>query len=208
MTDKYFIVDIIEAEDSKYGDVFIIKANPVESTRQGYMRASESRVSAEQFFMPLDNYLIQSIIAEQRKNRFWSVNPNDFDDEFIFDESTNQRRLIHRHFSFHEMDIDTEDEYDEESDDNLFEILNIDKKCESIRDEWIKQGNIDISSLKYYIIEKATEGKIGKFWAWLLDDESLLEIGEEDFEYLDIDDKYSDTLAYFITYCILNEQKQ
>ena len=148
MTDKYFIVDIIEAEDSKYGDVFIIKANPVESTRQGYMRASESRVSAEQFFMPLDNYLIQSIIAEQRKNRFWSVNPNDFDDEFIFDESTNQRRLIHRHFSFHEMDIDTEDEYDEESDDNLFEILNIDKKCESIRDEWIKQGNIDISSLK------------------------------------------------------------
>lgn len=193
MTDKYFIVDIIKSEDSNYGEVAIVRANPVEVTPSGSMLASESRVGAEHFFLPLDDYLIQSIIEEQHQNRYWTVNPNDFEDEYIFDESENRRRLIHRHVSFYNMDIDSDDS------DEYIEISDIDKKCDSLRSTWIQNGIHSHTSLRDYILERATEGQIGKFWAWLFDDDSLLSLVPEDLE--NIEDKYTNALAEFIGFC-------
>lgn len=193
MTEKYFIVDIIQSVDSRYGDIAIIRANPVKVTPSGYMSASESLVGAEHFFLPLNDTLIQSIIAEQRQNQYWKVNFDDFEEEYIFDESDNCRRLIHRHVSFYYMDVDSDDS------DEYIEIPDIDKKSEYIRRAWAQSDRHAHSSLREYIVDRATEGFIGQFWAWLLDDVSLSCLVPEDI--LDMEDKYTNALAEFIGFC-------
>lgn len=193
MTDKYFIVDIIQSDDSRYGEVANIWANPVEVTSYGSLFASESLIGAEHFFMPLDNYLIQSIITEQHENKYWTVNPDDFEDEYIFDVSENRRRLIHRHVSFFEMDTDSDER------DYYIEIPDIEKKCDSIRSTWIQNGIHAHTSLRDYILERATEGQIGQFWAWLFEDNTLLDLMPQNLE--NIKDKYTNALAEFIGFC-------
>lgn len=193
MTDKYLILDIIQAEDYQYGEVAVVRANPVEIIPGGGMSASESLVGAEHFYLPIDNFFIQSIIAEHQQKGYWSVNPDDFRDEHIFNESENRRHLIHRHISFFDLDTDSEDCY------GHIEISDIDQKYDSLRIEWIQSEVGESTSLRDYILEKATEGNIGQFWAWLFEDDALLDLDSDELDY--IEDKYTNALAEFIGYC-------
>lgn len=84
MTDKYFILDIIEGEDDRIGRIAIVRANPVKVLINGRMSASENIIGAELFFLPLDYGLVHSIIEEQNKETIWRVNPKDFKDRYVF----------------------------------------------------------------------------------------------------------------------------
>lgn len=101
MTDKYFILDIIEGEDDRIGRIAIVRANPVKVLINGRMSASENIIGAELFFLPLDYGLVHSIIEEQNKETIWRVNPKDFKDRYVFFESENRRRLVHYHKSLY-----------------------------------------------------------------------------------------------------------
>lgn len=104
MIRKYFIVDVIQGYDYKYGDIAVIRANPVIVSPSGNMTASESTSSAEHFLIPLENAIVQSIIAQARlHNGIWEANMDDFEYDFIFIEDENRRMPVHRHISFYEM---------------------------------------------------------------------------------------------------------
>lgn len=98
MEKEYFIMDIGDGQDSKYGKILIVKANPVVTNSFGFRHVSEMRGEhTEMFHFPLSNLYIDQLVQIAQNQQIWHPEQDDFVDSRVRDENTNRVITVHRH---------------------------------------------------------------------------------------------------------------
>jgi len=98
MEREYLIMDIVDGQDSKYGKILIVKANPVTTNSLGLRYASDIRgTHTELFHLPLSKRYIDPLVQIAQNQQIWSPNENDYKDERVRDERNNRILTVHRH---------------------------------------------------------------------------------------------------------------
>jgi len=98
MEKEYFIMDIGDGQDSKYGKILIVKANPVVTNSLGFRHVSETRgTHTEMFHFPLSNRYIDPLVQIAQKQQIWHPAQEDFVDSRVRDENSNRVVTVHRH---------------------------------------------------------------------------------------------------------------
>ena len=82
----YKIMHVGDGTDSIYGDIYIVKANPVQNNGFGLYHSMSICNETESFFFPANQSLINQVLLIARGGGIWYPNENDFSDEQIFDE--------------------------------------------------------------------------------------------------------------------------
>ena len=81
MTNEYYILEIYTSEDGRYGNIFVVEANPVEIRPGGKVFVEHHCSGTEIFFFPRNDALIQPILRIAQSHGFWSPNPDDYEDD-------------------------------------------------------------------------------------------------------------------------------
>ena len=96
----YKIMHIEDGIDSKYGNIHIIMANPVQNKGFGMFHCMTIDSDTETFFIPANQRLLKQIMMIARGGGLWYPDKDDFVEEKIFNEDTKSHIMIHRHVSF------------------------------------------------------------------------------------------------------------
>ena len=162
----YKIIHIGDGTDSRYGNIFIIKANPVQNNGFGMFHSMTIGSDTETFFIPANQRLLNQIIQIARGGGLWYPNDEDFIEEKIFDENTNSHIIIHRHVSFFR------DKFDEDlnSGHDVCLIPNMGYKIQTLNQQFYR-GNWFESycSFRSYVESLAEGDDVQNFWGWLFD---------------------------------------
>lgn len=98
MEKQYLIMDIGDGQDSKYGKILMVKANPVITDSMGIKTVMETRGKhTEMFHFPLLDRHIDPLVQIAKEQQLWSPKQEDYIDERLREENTNQVITVHRH---------------------------------------------------------------------------------------------------------------
>lgn len=98
MEKEYYIMDIGDGEDSKYGTILMVKANPVTTNSLGFKTVRETRGEhTEMFHFPLSKHYIDFLVQIAQNQLIWRPNQDDFKDERVRDENNDRIITVHRH---------------------------------------------------------------------------------------------------------------
>lgn len=162
----YKIMHIEDGIDSKYGNIHIIMANPVQNNGFGMYHSMTIGNDTETFFIPANQRLLNQIIIIARGGGLWYPDEDDFVEEKILNENTNSHIMIHRHVSFFK------NEYDEDlnSGHDACLIPNMGNKIQTLNQQFY-QGNWFESyySFRNYVESLAEGDDVQNFWGWLFD---------------------------------------
>lgn len=170
MKDEYQIMEIKGAHDSRYGDVAIVRANPVETNSMGMRFVTQHLCSdTEMFFFPDDDEILEPIIRIAQGQGIWRPNKNDYRDESILDEETNRRSQIHRHKSF------WSNIYDRGMNSGYTPDLIPNKgyKARQLKEQFYRNGWYEEYTLRGYVVSLAEGDDVSNFWGWLFDNPAL-----------------------------------
>lgn len=98
---KYRIMEITDGHDSKFGKVWIIKANPaiVNEIVGTASTMSDIYEGSETFITPYDDndHVVSEIELFAKNNKLWIPEPNEWITETALDEKDKKRKTIHRY---------------------------------------------------------------------------------------------------------------
>lgn len=162
----YKIMHVGDGTDSVYGNIYIIKANPVQNNGFSMYHSMTICSDTETFFIPANQGLLNQIIMIARGGGLWYPDEDDFVEEKIFNENTNSHITIYRHVSFFE------DEYDENlnSGHDVCLIPDMPSKIHTLNQQYYS-GNWFESyfSFRSYVESLAEGDDVRNFWGWLFD---------------------------------------
>lgn len=170
MNNEYQIIDIKGGEDSRFGDIVIVKANPVETNSLGLKFVSTTLgLKTDTFLFPEEEHIINPILAIARGQGIWRPEKDDFEEESIFNEDKNTHVKIYRHISF------WSDDYDESfNSGHIPELIgNKRHKASQLSEQYINNGWYQSMSLYEYVVSLAEGDDVQNFCGWLFDDPSL-----------------------------------
>ena len=189
----YKIMHVGDGTDSIYGDIYIVKANPVQNNGFGLYHSMSICNETESFFFPANQSLINQVLLIARGGGIWYPNENDFSDEQIFDEEKQKHIIVHRHISFHDEDYDN----DLNSGHDICLIPNIAYKIRTLNQQYYTGNWFELYySFRSYVESLAEGDDVRNFWGWLFE--------RSDFEgYMpwDLPSKYEAEYNRFLNAC-------
>lgn len=99
MSAKYKILNINGGEDSRFGEIVYVEANPIEQNSYSEFFISHYYEKTQYFFYPNNESLIDELVSIAQSG-LWQPNMNDFKIEMM--NFKGSRRQIFRHISFFE----------------------------------------------------------------------------------------------------------
>lgn len=170
MKKEYLIRKITSGEDDHYGDICIVKANPVETNSMGMRFVSESiGKGTETFFFPNESDIIETLLRIARGQGIWQPNEDDFEEETVCDEKNNRDMTVYRHVSFWSNDYD----HSLNSGNKAELINNKQHKANQLKTQYYRNGWYESIGLREYVESLAESDNGSNFWEWLFDNPSL-----------------------------------
>lgn len=96
---KYRIMEITDGSDSKFGRIWIIKANPaiVNEFSEATSIMSDIYEDTETFFVPYNmEFVVDEIEDIAKKGQLWTPDKDEWRGELVFDEDKQTRKIIYR----------------------------------------------------------------------------------------------------------------
>ncbi len=96
---KYRVMEITDGFDSKFGKIWIIKANPaiVNEFSGTTSIMSDIYEDTETFFVPYDmEFVVKEIEDVAKKGQLWTPDNDEWRGELVFDEDKQKRKIIYR----------------------------------------------------------------------------------------------------------------
>lgn len=96
---KYRIMEITDGSDSKFGRIWIIKANPaiVNEFSGATSIMSDIYEDTETFFVPYNmEFVVDEIEDIAKKGQLWTPDKDEWRGELVFDEDKQTRKIIYR----------------------------------------------------------------------------------------------------------------
>lgn len=173
--EKYKIMEIKDGHHSMYGDMNIIRANPIESN--GFTESYTPYIDedTEDFFFNEEN-LINRLIKLAQGNGIWIPNPEDFEDEMCRDENGIRKR-VHLHKSLTDDDYYENDDFgipDETPEELMTRLIpNMMAKKNSLENQWEQGGwYYSYPNLRDYVRSLGTDDDVEDFFGWLFNDQA------------------------------------
>jgi hypothetical protein len=119
MEKEYKILEIRRGSHGKFGEVAIIKANPI-ITNQFGMKSHISHIydKTEDFLYLPESPELEEVIAIAQAGRIWSPDKLDFNAERVKDRVTGRTLTIYCHDNLYEYDEEDEEDEDVEDEEN------------------------------------------------------------------------------------------
>lgn len=170
MKKEFQIMNIKGVDDTRYGSIVLVEANPVETNSLG-MRFVTQHIcsSTESFFFPDDDDIIQPLVSIARGGGLWTPNMADFSAENIHNADSNRIIKVYRHKSF------WSDDYDMSLNSGARPELIANKhyKANQLKEQYYRNGWYESMSLYDYVFSLAVGDDVEDFFSWLFDDPSL-----------------------------------
>lgn len=165
---EYRILDIKGGENSRFGEIVIIKANPVMTNSFGTRSVIEHHCKeTETFHISADKNLINDIVSIAQRG-LWTPNIDDYIDVKVFSNDLGKNIVVHSHISFYGGKTNLY------SNVNVSAINNFAQKKEALASNYIKFMRNNIMSgydLQDYLAALSEDDDT--FFSWLFDDMSL-----------------------------------
>ena len=174
--EKYKIMEINgDCQHSKYGDMDIVRANPIENNGFSESYVTHFYEETEDFFVK-DKNLINRLFKLGQGDGVWVPNPDDYEDEICLDENTGERKSVHLHKSLIDNDYDGNGDYGipEETPSELMTRLipDIMSKKNGLESQWKSGGwYYTYPNLRDYVRSLGTDDDVVDFFGWLFNDQ-------------------------------------
>lgn len=160
----YRIMDVTDGYDSSYGEIIIVKANPIKDLGFGRTVSMTICDETDTFFFPQsEEDLLNQILLIANGDGDWYPNESDFETETVLDENLNKRVPVYRHVSFFD------DSYDEtlNSGHEVSLIPDIGFKAKTLNNQFYQGYWFNSYSFRGYVEALAEGDDVQNFWGWL-----------------------------------------
>lgn len=164
---EYKIMHIGDATDSQFGDILIVKANPIMDNGYGKSYVTHICNDTVSFFFPANNQmLINKLLEIANGGGLWTPDiDEDFIEEKIFDEDYGKRITVYRHVSFFNSSDDSISNLN--SGKNVQLIPDVGYKINQFYSQFYRKGWFDMYSFSGYVQSLAEEDYNTHFWQYL-----------------------------------------
>lgn len=162
MSKEYKIMHISDGEDSRFGTILIVKANPV--INNGYSKSYISHLCSdtETFFFPLKKNIIDNLEGIANEGNLWTPNMSEFKTEYVRDEETNEKKIVYRHMSFWQ-----QHDVFSASHSKVSLIPEKQSKITALNNQYFRNGWYESCSFYEYVKSLAENDSKTNFWQWL-----------------------------------------
>lgn len=162
-SEEYKIINTGDGIHSLYGEVFIVRANPVTQSQMGRCFQPYFCPATESFIFVKDESIMNIITQIARGGGYWTPDQSEFEDEMIRNERFNRMEIIHIHDS---LTIGGSN-FSINSGKQICLIPDAQYKARKLNEQFYSGDWYYSYSFRQYVESLAEGDDVQGFWSWL-----------------------------------------